>query len=215
MTLQNGGIRQYLWFLVLDEQKCTLQTMSITGSYLLAVVGNSWAEGQAGACQCSWWMWAVQHPVLGFSKKLLEVFLPDLQTIFHHYKCNNWLFLYNVNKSLFGKGNFRKRKCEEGEYPVFSAKAEVLCLCLFYHILIILPPVTCGIVLFLSGSRGSVNKITLSVSFQQWCYLRLSWGEAEKAFISSSLLTCLWKKCMYKWSCGLSTRFPQRMHSAC
>lgn len=84
--------------------------------------------------------------MLGFGKKLLKVFLPDLQAMFHHWECSSWLLLYDVNKSLFGKGNFRKTKCEGGKYPMLSARAEVLCLCLFYHILIILPPVTCCIV---------------------------------------------------------------------
>lgn len=152
------------------------------------------AEGQAGACQCSWWMWAVQHPVLGFSEKLLKVFLPDFQAIFNHYKCSNWLFLYDVNKSLFGKGNFRKTKCDEGEYPclVGRLKYSVYVCFTIYWLSSLLQPVV--LFMFLSGCWGSVNKITLSVSFQQWCYLRVSWGEAEKASISSSLLTCLWKK---------------------
>lgn len=64
--------------------------------------------------------------MLGFSKKSLKVFLPDHQTMFYHYKCSNWLLLYDVNKSLFGKGNFSKTKYEGGEYPMLSAKAVVV-----------------------------------------------------------------------------------------
>lgn len=76
--------------------------------------------------------------LLGFSKKLLKIFLPYLQAMFHHYEFSNWLLLCDVNKSLLGKGNFRETKCEAGKYALLS---EVLWLCLFYHILI-LPAVT-------------------------------------------------------------------------
>lgn len=80
--------------------------------------------------------------MLGLGKKLLKVFVSDFQAMFHHLECSNWLLLYDVNKSLFGEGKFRKTKCEGGKYPMLSTKAEVLCLCLFYHIVIMLPPIT-------------------------------------------------------------------------
>lgn len=47
-------------------------------------------------------------------------------------------------RAYSGKEILGKR--EGGKYPTLSAKAEILCLCLFHHILIILPPVTCSIV---------------------------------------------------------------------
>lgn len=90
---------------------------------------------------------------------------------------------------------------------MLSAKAEIL-------FVLVLPythyPSFCNL-LYCSCSSlvaETVDKITRSVSFQQWwCYLRLSWGEGEITSISSSLLTFLWKNCIYKWSCGLNTWF--------